>query len=214
MGFGWLLIGYFFANMMSLYSPLSFAMLVGYPMMIIGLYHLAHYHVKFQYCWYLSFASLPLAVYFALYSFSQFGLGLDWAMLAGTFFQTMEWVYFAFSLAFHGMLLYAIAGLSGELKLIALQGNAYRNLIMVGLYYAIDLVARLPISFIRQHQAYFSFPLILLRLLFLLLNMLLIFKCHRYICPEGDEYMPVSLKKDAKSYDSDEDEDEEVQDEA
>ena len=34
MGFGWFLVGYFFVSVVSVYSPLSFAMLVGYPRMI------------------------------------------------------------------------------------------------------------------------------------------------------------------------------------
>lgn len=195
MGFGWLLIGYFFANIMSLYSTLSFAMLAGYPMMIMGLYRLAPYHTRFRYCFYFSFASLPFALYFALYGFAQMGIGSQLAFLTGSFYLVVEWCYFVFSLLFHGLLLYGIAGLTQELGLVALQGNALRNMILVGLYYLIDLIARLPVAFISAHVAYFAIPLILLRLIFILLNLYLIFKCYRYICPEGEESMAEPVKK-------------------
>ena len=183
MGFGWLLIGYFFVNIMSLYSPLSFAMLAGYPMMILGLFHLAHYHVRFRYCFYTSLFSLPFAIYFALFGFSQMGLG-SFAFLSGSFYTAMEWSYFAFSLLYHALLLFAVAGLTRELGLLPLQGNAWRNLILVVTYYLIDGVVRLPIPWIAEHRSYFSLSLILLRLVYILLNMYLIFKCYRHICPE------------------------------
>ena len=186
MGFGWLLVGYFFANVMSLYSPLSFAMLAGYPMMIMGLWRLAPYHTRFRYAFYGSFISLPFAIYFSLYAFSQLGFQ-EVAFLSGGFYSTVEWSYFAFSLLFHALLLYAIAGLTAELGLVALQGNAWRNLIFVVLYYLVDGFARLPIAWISALQGYFSLVLILLRLSTLLLNMYLIFKCYRYICPEEED---------------------------
>lgn len=195
MGFGWLLVGYFFANVMSLYSPLSFAMLAGYPLMIFGLFHLAHYHTRFQLCFYVSFVSLPFAVYFALYGFAQLGLGDTLTFLTGSFLQTVEWCYFVFAFLFHALLLYAVAGLTGELELVGLQGNAYRNLIFVALYYLIDMIKRLPISFIQTNKGYLAMPLILLKLVFVLLNMILLFKCHRYICPEGDQDMPEPAKR-------------------
>ena len=146
MGFGWLLVGYFFANVMSLYAPLSFAKLIGYPMMVYGLYLLAHYHDRFRYCWYFSFSSLPFALYFSFYGFAQLGIGTQWWILGGIFFQVVEWAYAGMTLILHVMLLYAIIGLCSELKLIGIQSNAYRNLIMVGLYYVLYLVARLPFS--------------------------------------------------------------------
>lgn len=197
MGFGWLLVGYFFSNVMSLYAPLSFAKLVGYPMMVFGLYHLAHYHDRFRYCWYFSFASLPFALYFSFYGLAQLGIGAQWWILGGKFFQITEWCYAAMTLILHVMLLYAIIGLCSELKLVGIQSNAYRNLIMVGLYYVLYLVSVLPFAFIRDHAGFFALPLVLLRIFFLILNMMLIFNCYRYICPEGDEHMPelTSTKK-------------------
>ena len=194
MGFGWLLVGYFFANFMSLYSPLSIGMLIGYPMMIMGLYRLAPYHNRFRYTFYLSFLSLPFAIYFSLYGLAQMGFG-SYPFLGGIFFMVMEWGYFIFSFAFHAFLLSAIAALTQELGLAALQGNAWRNMIFVALYYILDCFARLPIGWVLAHRNYFSLSVILLRIIFMMLNMYLIFKCYRHICPEGDETMPEPKRK-------------------
>ena len=209
MGFGWLLVGYFFSNVMSLYTPLSFAKLIGYPMMVFGLYHLAHYHDRFRYCWYFSFASLPFALYFSFYGLSQLGIGTQWWILGGIFLQAVEWAYAGMTLILHAMLLYAIIGLCAELRLIGIQSNACRNLIMVGLYYALYLFARLPFAFVQENAGFFALPLVLLRISFLILNMMLIFNCYRYICSEGDEHMNEPLsKRQRRSFETDEEDDE------
>lgn len=181
MGFGWLLVGYLLANI-----PLSFAKLVGYPVMIMGLWRLAPYHTRFRYTFYGSFVSLPFVIYFLLSALSQLGL-LDLAFLGGTLYNAVQWCYFAFSLIFHALLLYAIAGLTAELGLTALQGSAWRNMIFVGLYYFVDGFARLPISWISAFRLYFVFALIVLGISYLLLNVYLIYKCYKCICPESED---------------------------
>lgn len=181
MGFGWLMVGYLFANI-----PLSFAKLLGYPLMIMALWRLAPYHTRFRYAFYSSFASLPFALYFSLSAFSQLGF-LDLTFLNGTVYNVVQWCYFAFSLFFHVLLLYAITGLTAELGLTALQGNAWRNMVFVGLYYFVDGFARLPISWVSTFRLYFVFVLIVLGFSYLLLDMYLIYKCYKYICPEGED---------------------------
>ena len=197
MGFGWLLIGYFFANVMSLYSPLSFSMLAGYPMMVMGLWHLSPYHTRFRYAFFTSLLSIPFAVYFSLYAFSQLGFQ-SFDFTSGSVYSAVELCYFVFSLVFYALLLYAIAGLAGELGLVALQGNAWRNLIFLVLYYMLDGFLRLPLSWLTQVRMYFAIALILLRFSILFLNMYLIFKCYRYICPEGEDQSCNRSKKTPK----------------
>ena len=196
MGFGWLLIGYFFVNIMSLYSPLSVIMLVGFPMMIYGLYQLAPYHRYFRFSFYYSFLSLPFAFYFSAYGFSQLFSSLqNTSAFSGALYNGMEWGYFVFSLGFHLLLLLSIAGLTDELELRSVQSSAWRNLIMVGLYYLIDGFARLPIAWIEENRNLFSLSVILLRLCYVLFNQYLIFQCYRHICPEEDRDMPDPVRK-------------------
>lgn len=198
MGFGWLFIGYFFVNIMALYSPLSVAMLVGYPLMICGLYRLAPYHRYFRIFYYYSFISLPFAVYFSMYGLSQLFPALQLSLFASDLHATVEWLYFGFSLGFQVLLLLSVAGITSELGLLSMQSSTWRNMIMVGLYYLLDGFTRLPIRWITAHQGIFSLSLILLRLCYILFNMYLIFKCYRHICPEEDRDMPDPVSKKKK----------------
>ena len=186
MGFGWFLIGYFFVAVMSSYSALSFAMLAGYPMMILALRQMAPYHRYFHVGFYISLLSLPFALYYAVYGLSQLGV-LSTGAFSGALLQTVEWAYFAFTLLFTAFWLYAVAEFCRELGLPRLQGGALRNLLLYGVYSLLELVARLPIGFIRQNQGYFAVPVLFFRLVVIFLNLYLIFGCYRAIGPEGED---------------------------
>ena len=193
MGFGWLFIGYFFAYIMSVYEVLSFAMLAGFPMILMGLYKLAPYHTAFRSLFYYSFASLPFALYFGVYGFSQLTFSEMGGIFVGGFLDAVTWCYFGFSLLFHALLLYAVAQLAAELKLFSIQSAAWRNMILTMLYYLVDLVARLP--FLSAYQGYFALPVILLRVITIFLNIYLIYQCYRHICSEEENNRPATENK-------------------
>ncbi len=190
MGFGWFLIGYFFVSVVSIYSPLSFAMLAGYPMMIYGLWQLAPYQRYFRVSFFFSLVSLPFSLYYACYGFGKMGLGMLPFVQAA--FVSVEWIYFIFTLLFTALWLYAVYLLCRELCHQRLLAGALRALIFFALAQLLDLVARLPIGTV---SAYFALPAILLRLITIFLNMYLIYLCYRYICPQGEEFS--HLKADA-----------------
>lgn len=195
MGFGWLLVGYFFANVIP-HPSLSIAMLAGYPLMIFGLWRLSPYYTRFYRCFFVSLLSLPFAVYFSLYGLSEFGL-FTLAFLGGTVYVVVEWLYFTFSLWLHAMLLLAVSGLAVELRLYRHQSAALRNLVFMALYGVLYPISKLP--FLKDYGAYFALPLLLLRFLYVFLNVWLLFHCHRFICPEGDEWMPETTEKRSRS---------------
>lgn len=187
MGFGCLFIGYFFANMMPpVGSPLSVLKLIGYPLMVAALYRLAPYHKRFLYCFILSLATLPFAVYYGMYGLSEFGAFPTHAFLSGTFYNVVQILYLAVSLALHVLLLLAVAGLSAELKLSQIRANAWRNLTFVGAYFLLRFLMMLPVSALQRLIG----PTLLLWICMIFLNLYLLFRCYRYICPEGDEDMP------------------------
>ena len=133
MGFGWVLAGYFFANIMAVYSPLAVGMLVGYPLMIAGLYKLAPYHKRFYRCFIFSFFTLPFALYFGVYgAFRLVGAAMP-ALFTGTVYDVTLIVYYTVSTAFQLLLLSGVAGLSAELGLTDLQSGALRDMILVAL---------------------------------------------------------------------------------
>lgn len=202
MGFGWLLVGYFFVAVVSIYSPLSFAMLAGYPLMIYGLWQLAPYHRYFRVSFFFSFLSLPFAVYYAIYGFGQMGFSVP---SVSALFATVEWIYFVFTVLFVALWLFAIFSLCRELAHARLLTCALRALIFFGLAQIADFAGRLPISFIRNNQGYFALPAVLLRLIVIFLNLYLIYQCYRHICPQGEEFAHLQadthlekLKKQAK----------------
>lgn len=192
MGFGWLLVGYFFVAVMAIYSPLSFAMLAGYPMMVYGLYQLAPYHRYFRVSFFFSLLSLPFAGYYALYGLGQMGFSMP---SVSAIFAGVEWVYFVFSMLFMALLLFAIFSLCRELQHARLLASATRALCFFALAQAVDLTGRLPVSFIMENQGYFALPAVLLRLIVIFLNLYLIYQCYRYICPQGEEFSHLRADK-------------------
>ena len=183
MGFGWFLIGYFFVSVVSIYSPLSFAMLAGYPMMIYGLWQLAPYQRYFRVSFFFSLVSLPFALYYAFYGFGMMGFGMSPFVSAA--FPTVEWIYFVFTLLFTALWLFAAYSLCRELMQERLLGGAIRSAIFFVLAHLTDFAARLPLGVVA---AYMSLPAILLRLISIFLNLYLIYLCYRYICPQGEEF--------------------------
>ena len=190
MGFGWLLMGYFSVNMIALYPPLSFMMLVGYALMIVGLFQLSPYHSRFLTCRSLSFLSLPFAAYYTAYGLSTVQLIPAAAFFASTAAKVIDWVYFGFALVFQLLLLWAIASLAGELGVVKQQANALRNMILLVVYHALCLLAQLPLSIIQSNVGLLSLPITLLRLLCIFLNIWLILQCYRSILPEGTDVTP------------------------
>ena len=189
MGFGLLLIGFFFACVMSLIPSLYFAMLWGYPMIIIALYRLASYHVRFKYTFFVSFASLPFAVYFSLAALRDWGVEGWLKSFVDSSFSIVEPCYIVFYTFFFFLVLYSIAGLAGELRLLSVQSSAWRNVIVLGFYVLLDLVYRVASPQIAENQLepYFALPALLLKVAFLLLTVWLIFQCYRKIASEDED---------------------------
>ena len=185
MGFGWFLVGYFFVSVVSIYSPLSFAMLAGYPMMIYGLWQLAPYQRYLRVSFFFSLVSVPFALYYACYGLRQMGFSLP---AVDASFATMEWIYFVFTLLFTSLWLFALFMLCKELCHQRLLECATRSLIFFALAQIFDLAARLPIGFIQANSGYFALPAILLRLFSMFMNLYFIYQCYRYICPQGEEF--------------------------
>ena len=187
MGFGWLLVGYFFANIMDASSPFAFVKCIGYPMLIYGFYKLAHYHKGFKYCFYLSFLSLPFALFFSWSAVAQLLRFVDFSFFFNnTIYLTIGWSYLFYSLFFHVLLLISIACFSKELQFFPTQSGAWRNLVTVGLYYLTYLFVYIPASFTASIRQYFMIPLMILRIIMVILNAWLIFKCYQNIAPEGE----------------------------
>ena len=201
MGFGLLFVGCFFANLMPVFEPLGFTKLIGYPMMLLALRRLSAYHSRFRVCYFAGFASLPFAAFYTYAAF--YAMKVPMPPIPDTVNTIVGWAYFAFFVVFEMLLLWAIAGLSGELHHIRLTTGATRNMIFVGLfavlYAGCNILEAVGVSAVR----YFYVPLLLFRICFFLLDAWLIFCCYRDICPAEEEQIQL-MSDDAEKKDREE----------
>ena len=187
MGFGLLLMGYFCVNVMALYPPLSFAMLIGYGLMIVALFRLAPYHKCFYQCRNFSFAALPFAGYYTAFGLAAARVLPEMPIFSSAFDVAVDWAYFAYGFLLQAWLLWAILKLTLELEVVKLQTTALRNLIFMTLYHIVYPVAKLPLSFIQNNIGLLAVPVTLLRLIVVFCNLWLFYSCYRAILPEGSD---------------------------
>ena len=194
MGFGFLLIGYFLTSVMPVISIFSAAMLLGSPLISLGLFRLSPYHKRFYLAFFVSLPTPLFGLYYTLSSLARAGLFVNDALFGGTVFAIVEWLYLVYSFVLIGLILWAVASLAAEMSLFSLQSAAWRNLTFVALYHVIYLIIKLPIP----HAAAFVLPITLLRYLCMFLNMWLLFRCYRFILPEGSESVELTPEKEGK----------------
>ena len=192
MGFGLLLIGYFIAYVIPVVEQLALAMPLGYVVVLTALTLLAPYAKGFLLTRNVTFAALPVSLYYAVTGTASWGTFTLPAWLTGPALSTAaEWYYFLFVLAFHVCLLRTLATFTGEMGLPALQAAAWRNLLIVVIYLALFLLLSLLLPLFSDYGGLFVLPLTLLRLVFVFLDIYLFFRCYRLILPEGsDAVMP------------------------
>ena len=186
MGYGLLLIGYFLANILPVISFLSVAMPIGYAVMAVALWRLAPYDKRFLYGFSAALVTIPVALYYAVYGIVNLG-GDGTLLFAPSVYAVISWVYFAFSLAFTALVLWAQAAYARESGLSTLQNNAWRNLTFVGIYHLLYLTVSILGAFGAKHTSAFVIPMTMLRYLCVFLNLWLFFQCYRTILPEGSE---------------------------
>jgi len=194
MGFGLLLMGYFLVNVLPVISVFSAAMLMGFPLMLLGLYRLAPYHKFFYFSFLFTFTGLPFGLYYTLFALGDVGAVPALAVLGGAVFTAVEWAYLVWGLSFHVLVLLGVAFLTTELGLFGLQSAAFRNLTFSAIYYLLFLVIKMP--FLAAHAIPFVIPLTILRYLCVFLNLWLFFRSYQVILPEGsDEITPPDQTK-------------------
>jgi hypothetical protein len=71
--------------------------------------------------------------------------------------------------------------------------TAARNFALICVYQLLLAITWLPFAFVEEYKRYFSMPIYLLYFAWIILDLVLIFKCYANICDEGDVDMP--LKK-------------------
>jgi hypothetical protein len=189
MGFGLLFIGYFITFVMTLNNFKFIIAPVGYVVILLALLRLRRYERRFHYALICSM----LLILFGSYNFLHGGaekLGIALPAWDTVIKPAADWVLFIAEAALSIALLLAIAALAGGLELTGQRRAAWRNTILVGVYFITDTTRMTLFPGSAAANQYLLPPVLLLRLCYTALNLILIYSCYMRICPEGDEDMP------------------------
>ena len=189
MGFGYLLLGYLITYFLSITAGVVgiawLAWLGGSALMFWGLRGLCRFNLSFVPAKWLT---LPL---FAL------GLCRLWQDIAKAWFAwegkaadvmtaVITWASFATILAFHFAMLYGIRVLALEVGLGKLSSHAMYNTLAVGVWGGLFLLCNMP-AIGESLLPYLSVSMALFNLIYLISNIVLLVRCAKNICAEGDE---------------------------
>ena len=196
MGFGLLFTGYFMTYLMSVSYAGSLIRFVGYALMIYAFTKLYRYNRSFKFPLYASLLLLGITgveCYVEVGEFLSEYLIIDHFEIAESFKFVLSTVDDVVMFVFQGCLLYAIRAIAKETEAKNLPYLAARNFVFICVYQLLLALTWVPFAFVEDYKRYFSMPIYLLYFAWIILNLVLIFKCYANICDEGDVDMP--LKK-------------------
>lgn len=189
MGFGYLLIGYLITFFIWLtvqaFHVGSFALLLGYGLMLYGLSMLNHYHGAFAFPRCVAAIQLLPSLWFAVIDVSTL---LEIALptrLANDVNTVVTGVAFALEALFLLSMLYAIRALAETIELKSISLAAVRNAIFVAVHVVLSIVADLPA--LHGVKQYLTVSRFLVELVVIVSIALLLLSCAKNICREGDE---------------------------
>lgn len=193
MGFGYLLIGYLIAFVLYLTVQVfgigGLALLVGYGMMMLGLWELTRYNRAFGTAKWICVPLLLVALFQLVGEVAELLL-LDVVLLEGNAVVALTWVRFACVILFNFAMLYGVRAIAQEVELLHVATKAVRNAVFVGLYAIVYLLTNFVFAQNETIRAYFVFSLMLTQVVYMLLNLALLISCTKNICAEGQEEVP------------------------
>ena len=189
MGFGILFLAYFLA----FFVPLSYLKIIGYAGLAWALCKLRDYRPAFiKAVWWL----IPLGAC-CLYHIAGSVIALlpylgmaapELPLFGTTMTAIVTMVECALTLGFHFMLLVQLRGFAAELELPAIAKRADWGLWLVGVQTSTYVVA-LALELAGFGLQLLSLIAFLLQFAWAIFNLINLFTCYMYICPEGDEDM-------------------------
>ena len=189
MGFGNLLIGYLITYVISITAGAlgvgSLALMIGAVLMFFGIRSLCRFNTSFVFAKWLVcgvFAIALLRLWQDFFS-AWFSVGESVNAILSAI---LTWASFAVTLLFHFALLYAIRVLSLEVELSKLSSHAMYNTLGVGIWGVLFLFCNMPATG-KDLLPYLSMSMGLFNLAYLVSNAVLLLRCAKNICAEGDE---------------------------
>ncbi len=191
MGFGYLLLGYVIAFVIYITAAAlgvgSLALLLGYSLMLYGLWSLTRYQRAFAAAKWMTIPLILTALYFAIGDACTLFLWQN--PIAPSVKSAVEWGAFALIVIFHFFMLYGIRMIATDVGLPKTATLAASNTMAVGLYAVLYLVGNMP--FVGESiRPYLTLSVTLFNLVFIISDIVLLLQCAKNICAEGDEDMP------------------------
>lgn len=189
MGFGILLLGYLVTYLISITAGSvgigSLALLAGAVLMFWGIRSLCRFSTSFVPAKWLTLPVFALGVCRLWQDFFSAWLTVG-ASVDATLTVVFTWASFAITLLFHFAMLYAVRVLSLEVGLNKLSSHAMYNTLAVGIWGVLFLFCNMP-AIGESVLPYLGFSMSLFNLAYIISNIVLLLRCAKNICAEGDE---------------------------
>ncbi len=187
MGFGILFIGYLISFVFTMTRLYVFTDLASALLIVYALTKLAPYGKHFKYSLYGAYG-LAAVGFMELMSFtiSIFELFPDFLVV---FDNITGYIKIGVVLAFHFLLFVAIRKIAIETGVSKIRDRSVTSIVVTFFYYALVIIFSLDIPAVSEATKYFSFPVMLIGIIWIIINAALIFSCYMWICAEGDEDM-------------------------
>ena len=189
MGFGNLLLGYLVTYVLSITAGAvgvgSLALMFGAALMFWGIRSLCSFNTSFIPAKWLTVGVFALGVLRLWQDFISAWFPTNEAADA-VLATVLTWASFVITLLFHFAVLYAIRVLALEVGLNKLSSHAMYNTFGVGIWGALFLFCNMP-AIGEDLLPYLSLSMGLFNLVYLISDIVLLLRCAKNICAEGDE---------------------------
>lgn len=189
MGFGYLLLGYLVTYVISITAGAmgigSLALMAGAALMFWGIRSLCNFNTAFLPAKWITLGVFALGLFRLWQDFFSAWFTVD-ASVTATLSAILTWSSFMVTLVFHFAVLYAIRVLALEVGLNKLSSHAMYNTLAVGAWGVLFLFCNMP-SIGQSLLPYLSMSMALFNLVYLISNVVLLLRCAKNICAEGDE---------------------------
>ena len=203
MGFGWLLIGYFTATMMSLNILGGVFSLIGYAIASYGAKKLSAYHNSFTLLFFAGIFMAAISAFAAAADVNQLlydFLLIDRLIIGEAADTVISYIKYGGELVFTALLCYSVMAIAKETDERKIVYLAIRNFVIACVYYLLLVIGWIPAEPIRAFAQSIYLPVwvIVLCVVVIVLNSLMLFSCYAKICDESDVDMPAKPRKPSR----------------
>ena len=189
MGFGHLLLGYLVTYVISITAGAagvgSLAIMAGAALMFWGIRNLSCFNTSFIPSKWITLGVFAIGVLRLWQDFFSKWFAPN-ASLDAILTTILTWASFVVTLLFHFAVLYAIRVLALEVGVNKLSSHATYNTVGVGIWGALFLLCNMP-AIGANLLPYLSMSMGLFNLVYIVSDVVLLLRCAKNICAEGDE---------------------------